>query len=707
MTETEIKVKAKEALNAFLGGEADFRPGQYEAIEATLTNRRTLVVQRTGWGKSMVYFICTKLLRDEKHGLTMIISPLLALMDNQMDAAKKAGLECDFFNSKKTDKDKKAVIEKMLNNELDLVFVTPESLFNGLLQEALKDLKIGLFVIDEAHCISTWGHDFRLEYSHLNKVIRHLPGNVPLLATTATANDRVIEDLKEQFGGDVFVSRGPLMRKNLSIQILNVETKAERYAWMYENIPRLEGSGIVYCLTHDDCDEISGFLNANGISAMAYYSMDSKKDEPDPAEEAEQLFMNNEIKVIVATTKLGMGYDKGDIAFVIHYQTPESIVAYYQQIGRAGRNIKRAYTFLMNGKEDMKIHEYFRKSAFPTEFESISVYESIAKDIDNTEEGIGLNEIENKVNIADKRVRNTLRFLTDEGFIYGQKIELQGKRNPALRYFPSTNSAFEYNRAHYEEIIKLREKEYSQMEELLETEECYNRFTVNVLDDKTTENCGLCSNCLGFEEFSSAVSDASTELADAYLESHYLEIKPRKKWPQTSFTSYNSNIKNPNEYGICLSRYGHPGYGELVRRGKYDDNRFCDVLVEKSAKILTPFVTEHGITALTYVPSLRSGIVRDFAERLAEQMGLPCLTLLKKTGAEQQKMMENSSFQCENAYKSFSGIENETSPKNILLIDDMVDSKWTLTVCGDILTRAGAEKVYPYALASTAKRIDD
>lgn len=677
----DIKAKAEKALCDFIGEGKVFRLGQFEAIEATLTNRRTLVVQRTGWGKSMVYFVCTKLLRGEGKGVTLIISPLLALMSNQIAAAEKAGLKCDVLNSNKKPEEKSEIIERMKRSELDIVFTTPETLFSELVQTALPQIKIGLFVIDEAHCISDWGHDFRLEYCRLKKVINKMPSSVPLLATTATANDRVIADLEEQLGGNVYVSRGSLMRSNLSIQILKLANKTERYAWIYENVPKLDGSGIIYCLTCDDCDEIAQFLANNGISARAYYS--GRED----VEETERLFMNNDIKVIVATVKLGMGYDKGDISFVIHYQTPSSIVAYYQQIGRAGRNIDRAYTFLMNGKEDADILEYFRKTAFPTEWEAESIYNCIKNNSD-----VGLYKIIGKLNISKTRIENALKFLANEEFIYKNK----------KKYYPST-TAFRYNGEHYAEIIKQREDEFAQMTDLMNTDQCYNRFTVNALDDMTEENCGLCANCLGYEEFPVAVSNAATEAAAEYLEKQYYEIEPRLQWAATSLTK-KGKIAKPNERGICLSRYGHPVYGELVKKGKYEENGFCDRLVEKSTQVLAPFIEEHRITALTYVPSQRSDIVQNFAERLAGKFGLPCLTLLEKTDAKQQKDMENSSFQCENAQKSFDIVEGMVSPKSILLVDDMVDSKWTFTVCGDILIKAGAEHVYPYALATTSKK---
>ena len=677
----DIKAKAEKALHSFIGKGKDFRPGQFEAIEATLTNKRTLVVQRTGWGKSMIYFVCTKLLRDEGNGVTLIISPLLALMSNQIAAAEKAGLKCDVLNSTKTDAEKADVIEKMKAGEMDIVFTTPETLFSKLVQTALPQIKIGLFVVDEAHCISDWGHDFRLEYCRIKKLINMMPGSVPLLATTATANDHVIADLEEQLGGDVYVSRGPLMRNNLSIQVLKLASKTERYAWIYENVPKLEGSGIIYCLTRDDCDEIAQFLTYNGISARAYYS------DREDVEETERLFMNNDIKVIVATVKLGMGYDKGDISFIIHFQTPPSIIAYYQQIGRAGRNIDRAYTFLMNGKEDADILAYFRETAFPSEWEAKSVYNCIKNNSD-----VGLYKIISELNIPKGRIDNALKFLINEEFIYKDKS----------RYYLSA-TAFGYNGGHYAEITKQREDEYEQMLDFMNTNQCYNRFIVNALDDKTMESCGRCANCLGYEEFSSAASETAMEAAAEYLEKQYYEIEPRSTWAATSLTK-KSKIERPNEKGLCLSRYGHPIYGELVKKGKYEGNSFCDKLVEKSAQVLAPFIEEHGITALTYVPSLRSGIVQNFAERLAKKLGLPCLTLIRKTAAKQQKEMENSSFQCENARVSFAVVDGTVSPKSILLVDDMVDSKWTFTVCGDILTKAGAEHVYPYALATTSKR---
>ena len=286
ITNRQIYNEASAILRSLYGESACFRDGQYEAIEATLLNRRTLVVQRTGWGKSLVYFACTKLLRNRGAGTTFVVSPLLVLMQNQIEAAERMGLRCEALNSQTKDR-REEVLSGIIDGEIDLVLVTPETLFTNDVQAALPRMRIGLFVIDEAHCISDWGHDFRLEYSRLKEVLRVLPSNVPVLATTATANDRVVDDLKVQLGDQVFVSRGPLTRESLYIQVIRLQKKAERYAWILEKINRMPGCGIIYCLTQRDCDYLADFLQKNGISALSYYSRDGEEEEKNrEAEEA-------------------------------------------------------------------------------------------------------------------------------------------------------------------------------------------------------------------------------------------------------------------------------------------------------------------------------------------------------------------------------------------------------------------------------------
>lgn len=684
----DIYTKSTEIIKAIYGPNASFRDGQYEAIEATMTHNRTLVVQRTGWGKSLVYFVCTKLIREQKRSVTMVVSPLLVLMENQIDAARKMGLRCDVLNSTVKDR-REDILTSLEQDELDLILVTPETLFSDDVQKRLKNIRIGLFVIDEAHCISDWGHDFRLEYGKLKTIIQQLPPNVPILATTATANDRVVTDLRSQLGNNVFVSRGPLTRESLYIQVLHKPDKIERYAWILENVPKLDGSGIIYCLTQRDCDYLADFLIKNGISAAAYYSR-TDEDGNSINQKIEENFRNNKLKVIVATIKLGMGYDKGDIAFVIHYQMPSNIVSYYQQIGRAGRNLDRAYIFLMYGKEDENILNYFINTAFPTEQETESIVQYIGSN-----DGVKENEITSALNIRNTRIKKALSFLQNDGFIRKDKS-----------YYYLTPKKFVYDREHYEMVTAIRKQEVEQMKRLVGTQECYSRYIVSCLDDKTAYNCGHCANCLGKEFLPSEVSSEFIHIAEEFVNRLIIPIEPRKMWVNSAVTKA-SRISHVNQQGVCISKYGDAGYGELVKQGKYSKKmRFCDELVGKTVEILRPFIREHKITHICCVPSLRSELVKDFAARVAESLKLDFADILKKTSAKQQKEMENSAHQCANAYQSFFVKESVTVPRNILLIDDVVDSRWTFTVCGYKLMEAGAENIYPFALADSSNRED-
>ena len=685
---TELYQRSVSILKSLYGENAVFRDGQYEAIEATLTQRRTLVVQRTGWGKSLVYFLCTKLLRERHAGVTMVVSPLLVLMQNQIEAAERMGLSCDVLNSRVKDR-KESILSALESDALDLILVTPETLFSEPVQKRLKNIKIGLFVVDEAHCISDWGHDFRLEYGSLKNVIRQLPPNVPLLATTATANDRVVDDLKQQLGDNVYISRGPLSRKTLSMQVLHMPNRVERYAWILENIPKLPGSGIIYCLTQRDCDYLSTFLRENGIAADAYYARDGEEGERKNTE-IEEKFKRNEIKAIVATIKLGMGYDKGDIAFVIHFQMPANIVSYYQQIGRAGRSIDRAYAFLMCGQEDEEILNYFINTAFPTEEETNAVMNYIA---DN--DGVKQSQLEAALNIKHTRLTKAVTFLLHDGFI---------RKENALYY--ATPKPYFYDYAHYNAVTQTRIREMEQMKAFTHTKQCYSKYTVNCLDDKTAADCGNCSNCLRRELLPREVSLPYLQKAASYLDRLILPIEPRKMWVYSTETAQ-KRISHINKTGICLSKYGDPGYGELVKRDKYaPQKRFCEALVGKSAAVLRPLMQEHAITHICCVPSLRSDLVKNFSERLAASLGLQFADLLRKSSAKQQKEMENSAYQCANAFRSFSVQEDAVIPEKVLLVDDVVDSRWTMTVCGYRLMEAGCQEVYPFALADSSQKED-
>ncbi len=687
VADQELFSRATAILKNLYGENARFRPGQYEAIERTIKEKRLLVVQKTGWGKSLVYFICTKLLREEGAGVTLVISPLLALMDNQLSAARKMGLNCAALNST-TANERELILMGMEANTYDLVLATPESLMNKKFRQYLPDIRIGLLVIDEAHCISDWGHDFRLEYNKIYRVIEQLQPNVPVLATTATANNHVIEDLQNQMGKPK-VSRGHLMRDNLSIQILPLSDKESRYAWILDNIGRLPGTGIIYCLSRKDCTWLSDFLCENGISAEPYFSGDGEQEKQ--SQETLKRFLNDEIKVIVSTIKLGMGFDKGNVAFVIHFQCPKNVIAYYQQIGRAGRNISFARTFLMLGGEDYRIHKGFIENAFPTESEMKRIRQYITAC-----PGVcTVNKICAAIDISKKKILKVLDFLEDEGLI--EKEWRSSTSGKPYAVYKSTVAPFVYRGEHYEAIKQIRYRELEQMQTIANTSECLSRTVVSCLDDIEDHDCGICSNCDPKGRFPVTVSAVSKRRAIDFLENLTIPIDPWNYWPRNNLVADTKNYY-PNLQGIALSKYNE-GLGKLVRDGKYSTQKFDDQLVRKGARVLKKYIKEHDLCCVTAVPSLNTNVVPDYAKRLAAACGLPYVDLLRKTNRSHQKDLNNTAHQFVNAYKSFESISSASIPSSVILVDDMVDSGLTLAVCGALLGRAGCERVFPLALA--------
>lgn len=378
---------------------ADFHDGQWEAINRLVEQHaQLLVVQRTGWGKSLVYFLATRLLRDQGTGPTLLISPLLALMRNQILAAERLGIRAATINSSNRG-DWDRVREQLLANTVDLLLISPERLANDEFREQYLlpiAATIGLFVVDEAHCISDWGHDFRPDYRRIVRVLQALPANIPVLATTATANNRVVADIAAQLGDRLEVVRGPLQRKSLRLQTIHLPSQAARMAWLAEYIPQLPLSGIVYTLTVRDCERVSGWLQSQQIDAAAYHA----DVDPVQREALEQRLLTNDLKVLVATTALGMGYDKPDLGFVIHFQRPGSVVHYYQQVGRAGRAVNDAYGIMLSGDEDQDIAEYFIRTAFPPEAHSRDVLAAL----EQADDGFTLNQLEARLNLSHSQI---------------------------------------------------------------------------------------------------------------------------------------------------------------------------------------------------------------------------------------------------------------------------------------------------------------
>lgn len=459
---------AVELLRNAVGGEAEFHEGQWEAIESMLSpGSRALVIQKTGWGKSVVYFIATNLLRRRGHGPTLLISPLLALMRNQVSLAGKYGIRAATINSSNRD-DWHDVIDRVKADEIDCLLISPERLGDTGFRETVLDpleKRLGMLVIDEAHCISDWGHDFRPDYRRILLTAERLDASVPILCTTATANDRVVKDITEQLGGELKIMRGPLIRQSLRLRALRLPDLAKRLALLSRIVPQLPGVGIIYTLTVADARRVAKWLQSRRISAAAYYGELLTNER----QELETAFNRNEIKCLVATTALGMGYDKPDVGFVVHFQRPGSIISYYQQIGRAGRAIERAEVVLIEGAEDDEINEYFIESAFPPRACFIELISRLKSEPQSAV------ELRMWMNFRDTVIYKALSLL-----------EVHGVVKPNGSKWTLTRDDWNYASLNVDQIGKQRRQEAEQMRDYARSPDCRMLYLARALDDRAT-----------------------------------------------------------------------------------------------------------------------------------------------------------------------------------------------------------------------------
>ena len=685
---------------------ADFRDGQWECIDQLLQRKRLLVVQRTGWGKSMVYFLATKLLRARGAGPTLLISPLISLMRNQRDAADRIGVNAVFINSENID-EWDEIERSILSNHIDIILISPERLANERFRERIMSNiaeRLGLFAVDEAHCISDWGHDFRPDYKRIVRVLQGIPPNVPVLATTATANNRVVDDIKDQLGEDLVIQRGTLVRKSLRLQNIVMPDKCARLAWLAKTIPTLPGSGIVYTLTVRDSEQVSDWLNRNGIDARYYHAEKGVKAESSHEREAlEEMLLNNEIKVLVATVALGMGFDKPDLGFVIHFQRPASVVHYYQQVGRAGRAVDMAYGILLCGEEDDDISDYFIRKAFPPQQNVSAILEAL----DASDEGLSVPNMERVLNLSKGEIDKTIKYLSTE---YPSPIVKIGTKWMAT----ARAEGYEIDQEKVRAITEIRRAEQEQMHEYMNDCGCLMSFLQNALDDPTSAPCGQCANCAPELLLDSSYDVELANQAGVFLKRNYQVIERRKQWPLGGFIFSSHPVftlknKIPESLqaseGRALCRWLDGGWGEEVRDGKYRDGRFSDHLVDACVGMIREWKPDPFPEWVTCIPSLRRpGLVPDFACRLAKALGLDFVPTIRKIcDNSQQKDMQNSFQQAKNLDGAFQ-VDDSCRQAPCLLVDDMVDSRWTFTVASALLREAGCQAVYPLALATTSNQ---
>jgi ATP-dependent DNA helicase RecQ len=706
---------ARERLRALTADPgAEFRDGQLEAIRDVVADRaRVLCVQRTGWGKSAVYFVATALLRESdpahpaaqpsahppahlpanpgrRAGPTLIISPLLALMRNQIAAAERLGLRAHTVNS--TNREEwDAVAAALAADEIDLLLISPERLNNPRFRDTMLPLfarAVGLLVIDEAHCISDWGHDFRPDYRRVRDMLAALAPDAAVLGTTATANDRVVADVTEQLaaadGTPLRTYRGPLARTSLRLEVVVLPRPAERLAWLAEHLPGLPGSGIVYTLTRRDAEQVAQFLTARGITALAY----SGDQETEQRVSSEDRLLANEVKAIVATSALGMGYDKPDLGFVVHYQAPGSVVAYYQQVGRAGRAVEHADVVLLRGGEDRRIQDFFIEQSFPARERVAAVLEELGGAGD---EGRSTQELMAAVNLGKGRLEAMLKILDVEGAV----------RREGPRWLLVEGSGWSYDAERYARVTALRRDEQRAMERFGADGRCLMRSLQEELDDGSvgsdSGDCGRCAVCTQ-PRFATPPDPELVELAGRHLRSAPIELEVKKMAPNPGGQMRKIPDEVRTDSGWALARFGDGGWWPAVERS-LRDGAPADEVVAGLAEMLHAA----GVAAawVTPVPSVRaSGLLEGTATRLARALGVPALALLERVDRRPpQSEMANAFQQAANVRGAFR-VAATPPPGTGLLLDDRRSSGWTLAMTGGQLRMAGAERVVPVALAT-------
>jgi ATP-dependent DNA helicase RecQ len=684
----ELRDEAERHLRALAGEEAHLRDDQWTAIRALVSDhKRALVVQRTGWGKSAVYFVATLLLRARNAGPTVIVSPLLALMRNQVTAAERAGIRAVTVNSSNAD-EWAAIYTDVQQGNVDVLLVSPERLNNpGFRDEVLPHLaaSAGLLVIDEAHCISDWGHDFRPDYRRIRTLLSTLAPETPVLATTATANARVVGDVAEQLGEGTLILRGALDRESLHLAVVELPDPAHRIAWLAEHLPQLPGSGIVYTLTVAATEEIAAFLESRGIRAVAY----SGRADDAERRAAEDDLLANRIKALVATSALGMGFDKPDLGFVVHVGAPPSPIAYYQQIGRAGRGVEHAQVVLLPGAEDAAIWRYFASLTFPSEDQVQRTLDALR----SSRKPLSTAALEPRVDLRRTRLETMLKVLDVDGAV---------KR--VAGGWTATDRPWVYDKERYARVAADRTAEQNAMRAYVATGGCRMEFLRRQLDDPEAVPCGRCDRCTG-TMLSSEVSEATLSDARAALGKPGVELPSKKLWP-TGMAALDvplsGKLQTPPEPGRALGRLSDIGWGTRLRAllaapdREVDDDTFRAVV-----GVLAGWGWEARPTQVAWVPSRsHPRLVGSLAARIATVGRLRLVGPLVRVRDEPvHNARSNSAQRLKAVYSAFSADTLELTGEPLLLVDDRSDTGWTIAEATRVLRAAGAGQVLPFVLA--------
>ena len=646
----DLRTAADAVLARLVGddtGTARLREDQWRAIEALVADRRrALVVQRTGWGKSAVYFVATSLLRSQGSGPTVIVSPLLALMRNQVEAAARAGIHARTINSSNTE-EWDTIQSEIAAGDVDVLLVSPERLNNpDFRDQVLPKLAsaTGLLVVDEAHCISDWGHDFRPDYRRLRTMLA-------------------------------------------------------------DHLDDLPGSGIIYTLTVAAAEEVTAFLRQRGHTVASY----TGKTENADRQQAEDDLLANRVKALVATSALGMGFDKPDLGFVVHLGSPSSPIAYYQQVGRAGRGVEHAEVLLLPGQEDEAIWQYFASLAFPSEDLVHRTLDVLAR----SDRPLSLPALEPLVELRRSRLETMLKVLDVDGAVHRVKGG-----------WIATGQPWVYEAERYDWVARQRKAEQQAMREYASTTGCRMEFLQRQLDDEGAKPCGRCDNCAG-ARFTVDTSSVALDAARVDLGRAGVEVEPRRMWP-TGLPAIGVDLKGripageQAAPGRALGRLSDIGWGNRLRpmlAPHAPDGPVPDDVAKAVVGVLVDWAkgpdgwasgaqdaVPRPVGVVTIASRTRPQLINSLGARIAEVGRLPLLGSLEYSGEGSSVSRSNSAQRL----KALDGALNvpadlasalSENPGPVLLVDDFTETGWTLAVAARMLRRAGAQGVMPLVLA--------
>lgn len=662
MNRQEAEIKLKKIF-----GFDNFFDDQWKTIDRVLQKKRVLLIEKTGFGKSLTFqFPATQF-----DGLTIIFSPLIALMRDQIKSLNEKGIKVGLINSEQTDDENSLTMQSAINNELKILYIAPERQENSVWQEAVLKMNISFVVVDEAHCISSWGHDFRPAFRRIAELTKHLPSNIPILATTATATVNTAQDIKNQIGGDIELIRGDLLRENLKLNVIHVKSEEDKMAWISNYLEKVKGNGIVYTGTRSSAEIFSKWCESEKIKTIYYHAgLDG-----DSRKLVEKEWMDNKFKAVISTNALGMGIDKSDIRFIIHTQITQSPIHYYQEIGRAGRDGKSAEIFLLFNPKDTDLPLSFINNARP----SIKKYEKVVHAL--MQEPLGEKNLMKATNLKQTQVRTIKADLLDQKIIrevmYGRGKKYEYQYNaPQL-----DTTAFEALRNH-------RLQEFEKMVKYTNTDKCKMLYLCNYLGDSNPNNCKICDSCLSNKnQFS--MSENDKEKIKQFQDSFFpiLEAKATK-----------TNLIN----GVASSYYGFSNVGAIIHQCKYENGGdYPTILLKQTLRAFGGTFKEQKFDLVLFVPPTKSGkLVENFANKIASTLKLPIAPLVKIKETKEQKIFQNAALKTENIKDAFD-INIDIIGKSILLIDDIFDSGATIKEIGKMLTNKGAKVIAPLVIAKT------